>query len=176
MWFACGVSVAIAAMASFPTLAGRGVVVPGFEALLDAEDGRAASGRLAAGFVMDEVFAATDLFQLVLAPPTVLLAIWCWRRQRGGAAGGLALSVLLLVSVACGLTLAHSLSIAPSMNASLEEYRTLLGSGRLEEALAVHDAFDSRHALADRLYGIRLAAVAIALPLCLFLPGRGGPP
>lgn len=160
---------ALAAIAAFPTLAGKGVVVPGFEILVESGDS-AASGRLAAGFVMDRVFAMTDLAQWFLAPPTALAAVWCWWRLRGQTGRGLATFALALTTSALGLVLGHNLSIGPSMLASLEEYRSLLAAGDLVNAIAVRDRFDALHVLADRLYGARMLCVAIALPLALMLP------
>lgn len=169
VWLGCGIAVALAAIAAFPSLAGRGVVVPGFESL--AEHDPAASGRLAAGFVMDRIFAATDLAQWVLAPGATLAALVCWRRLVGGRGGRIAAAVALLSAIALVSTLVHSLSIGPTMEASLAEYRREILEGSLESALAVRQGFESTHAMADRVYGLRIAAVAVALPLALLLPG-----
>ncbi len=169
LWIACGIAVVIAAVSAFPTLAGKGVVVPGYEILVESGDD-AASGRLAAGFVMDRVFATTDLAQWFLAPLAAIAAAWCWWRLRGRAGRGLATFVLALAAGALGLVLGHNLSIGPSMLASLEEYRSLLAAGDLENAIAVRDGFDALHVLADRLYGVRMLCVALALPLALLLP------
>lgn len=169
LWLACGIAVVLAAIAAFPTLAGRGVIVPGYEILVDAGDA-AASGRLAAGFVMDRVFATTDLAQWFAAPVATAAAAWCWWRLRGRAGRTLAAVVLALSAAALGLVLGHNLSIGPSMLESLEEYRSLLRAGDLENAIAVRDGFDALHGLADRLYGVRMLCVAIALPLALLLP------
>ena len=169
LWLSCGIAVVIAAVSAFPTLAGKGVIVPGYEILVESGDD-AASGRLAAGFVMDRVFATTDLAQWILAPLAAIVAAWCWWRLRGRAGRGLAVVVLALSAAALGLVLGHNLSIGPSMLASLEEYRALLAAGDLENAIAVRDGFDARHVLADRLYGVRMLCVAIALPLGLLLP------
>ena len=169
LWFACGVAVVLAAISAFPSLSGRGVIVPGFEPL--ASHDPAASGRLAAGFVMDRVFAATDLAQWVLAPFASLAAALCWWRLSRRPGGRLATTVSILAAVGLALTLVHNLSIAPTMQASLEEYRRHLGAGDLESAFAVRDDFDASHVLADRLYGVRMLAVGLALPLALLLPG-----
>lgn len=169
LWLSCGIAVVIAAVSAFPTLAGRGVIVPGYEILVESGDD-AASGRLAAGFVMDRVFALTDLAQWFLAPLSAIAAAWCWWRLRGRTGRGLATLVLALAAAALGLVLGHNLSIGPSMLASLEEYRSLLAEGDLENAIAVRDGFDALHVLADRLYGVRMLCVAIALPLALLLP------
>jgi len=169
LWFACRAAVAIAAISAFPSLAGRGVIVPGFEMLADHDP--AASGRLAAGFVMDRVFAATDLAQWFLAPVGTAVAGLCWWRLAGARGRGLAAVVAILAATALGLTLVHNLSIGPSMLDSLAEYRRLLSNGDLASALAVRDGFDATHVLADRLYGVRMLAVGLALPLSLLLPG-----
>lgn len=169
LWLACGIAVVAAATAAFPTLAGKGVLVPGYEILFESGD-TAASGRLAAGFVMDRVFATTDLAQWFIAPLAALAAAWCWWRLRGRSGRGLATLVLALAAAALGLVLGHNLSIGPSMLASLESYRGFLLAGDLENALAVRDGFDAMHRLADRLYGVRMLCVGIALPLALFLP------
>lgn len=169
LWFACGIAVMLAAISAFPTLSGRGVVVPGFEAI--AAPDPAASGRLAAGFVMERVFAVTDIAQWVLAPTATLVAAVAWRRLAGTRGGRLAGVLAILAAIALGLTLVHNLSIGPTMQASLGRYRTLLFEGELESALAVRDGFDATHVLADRLYGVRMLAVGLALPLSLLLPG-----
>ena len=169
LWLACGIAVVVAATAAFPTLAGKGVLVPGYEILFESGD-TAASGRLAAGFVMDSVFATTDFAQWFIAPLAALAAAWCWWRLRGCRGRRLAALVLALAAAALGLVLGHNLSIGPSMLASLETYRSLLAAGDLENAIAERDGFDALHVLADRLYGVRMLFVAIALPLALFLP------
>ncbi|MGA0172446.1 MAG: hypothetical protein ACO3NL_02230 [Phycisphaerales bacterium] len=169
LWLSCGVAVVVAAIAAFPSLAGKGVIVPGYEILVESGDS-AASGRLAAGFVMDRVFAMTDLAQWILAPLAFLAAAWCWRRLRGCPGRRLAGFVMALAAAALGLVLGHNLAIGPSMLVRLEEYRSLLLAGDLENALAVRDGFDAMHVLADRLYGLRMLLVALALPLALLLP------
>jgi hypothetical protein len=169
LWLSCGVAVVVAAIAAFPSLAGKGVIVPGYEILVESGDS-AASGRLAAGFVMDRVFAMTDLAQWILAPLALLVAAWCWRGRRGSSGRTLAGFVMALAAAALGLVISHNLAIGPSMLVSLEEYRSLLLAGDLENALAVRDGFDAMHVLADRLYGLRMLLVALALPLALLLP------
>ena len=169
LWLSCGVAVVVAAIAAFPSLAGKGVIVPGYEILVESGDA-AASGRLAAGFVMDRVFAMTDLAQWILAPLALLVAAWCWRGRRGSPGRRLAGFVMALAAAALGLVLGHNLAIGPSMLVWLEEYRRLVASGDLENALAVRDGFDAMHLLADRLYGLRMLLVALALPLALLLP------
>jgi len=170
LWLACGISVAVAAISAFPVLAERGATVPGLEAL--AAGNPAAAGRLVAGFVMDRVFAITDLAQAILAGVAMLLAtILAWRRR--GAAGGPTSTVLLLcVLAAASLVAAHEVAIAPPLQAALAEHRELAMTARLEDAERARRAFDSLHVLADRTYGLRLLAVAAAFLLLLLLPPR----
>ena len=169
LWLACGIAVALAAISAFPTMSERGVVVPGFESLAshDAE----ASGRLAAGFVMDRVFAATDLAQWILAPIATAMAVACWSRLAGRRGGRLAATVGILSGLGLGLTLVHNIAIGPAMQTSLANYRELLLDGDLDAALAVRREFDTTHGLADRWYGVRMLAVGLALPLALIMPG-----
>lgn len=169
LWLACGIAVALAAISAFPTMSERGVVVPGFESLAshDAE----ASGRLAAGFVMDRVFAATDLAQWILAPIATAAAVACWRCLAGRRGGRLAATVGILSGLGLGLTLVHNIAIGPAMQTSLASYRELLLDGDLDAALAVRREFDTTHGLADRWYGVRMLAVGLALPLALIMPG-----
>ncbi|MGA0285573.1 MAG: hypothetical protein ACO3QA_00910 [Phycisphaerales bacterium] len=169
LWFACGLAVVVAAISAFPALSSRGMIVPGHEILAAADP--AASGRLAAGFVMDRVFGVTDLAQWLLAPIAFGVAVFCWRRLAGRPGGRLAAIVAILVAAGLVLASIHNLSIAPAMQASLATYRELLRAGDLESALAVRNGFEATHVLADRLYGVRMLAVGLALPLALILPG-----
>lgn len=170
LWLASGISVAVAAMSAFPVLAERGATVPGLEALAASDP--AASGRMVAGLVMDRVFAITDAAQAVLAGLALLLAALLAGRRRRGSGGAISIVVLLLVLAAASLVTAHAVAIAPPMQAALAEHRGLAMVARLEDAENSRRAFDSLHALADRLYGLRLLAVAAAILLLLLLPPR----
>jgi hypothetical protein len=177
LWLACGAALVVSATAAFPELAARGVVVPGFERLAEADP--AASGRLAAGLVLDRIFAVTDRLQWLLGGGACLCAWLLWRgaapRRRGGA-----LALLLLVSIAFALTAIHNLLVAPPMEHALAEYRSLVmaatrDGGSLEAAYEVRDGFDRTHRIADRLYALRMGSVGLALLVAAFTPlGRGG--
>ena len=168
LWLACGLAVFVAAAAAFPTLSDRGALLPGFEAIAAADP--AASGRLVAGVVMDRVFAATDAAQWILGGASLaaatLLAAGSPRRRRRGP-----LAVLTLVAAAFALVAIHNLAIGPAMNESLEAYRALAADpDALDAAAAQRASFDADHRLADRLYSLRMLAVAVAFLIVAFGP------
>lgn len=168
LWLACGISVFVAATAAFPSLSSRGAVLPGFEALAAADP--AASGRLVAGVVMDRVFAATDAAQWWIGAASLLvaaaLAVSAPRRRRRAP-----LLLLALVVLAFALVAVHNLSIAPAMEQSLATYRQLAAdAASLDAAAAQRESFDRDHRLAERLYSLRMLAVAASLLLLAFSP------
>lgn len=172
LWLACGIAVFVAAIAAFPALSTRGALLPGFEGIAAADP--AASGRLVAGIVMDRVFATTDAAQWIIGGAallaTGLIALGSPRRRRRGP-----LLVLLLVAGAFALVAVHNLSIGPAMQEALATYRDLAADpASLEAAASQRASFDADHRLADRLYALRMLAVAAAFLIVAFSPIAAG--
>lgn len=152
-WFAAATAPALTAISAFTQLQELGITVNGHQAYLG--DDPLANGRFAAGYVTDPVFRITDIAQYVIAG-CVLLVLMC---TRGRPTGGRSRTTLVCFGIAAVLIVMLAVWITPNMNDDLAAYREAAEAGRVAEADAHLEAFNTLHPFAERMHGLRALAV-----------------
>jgi hypothetical protein len=126
---------------------------------------------LAAGTIMEQVFAIVDLIQFVAAPLllialTVQLAALGYPLRRASNI----IRAACIVGAAALLAF-RMITLAPAMNRELHQYWQAAADGNIEVARAHRDAFSRDHPAAERVFSVSFllllvaaAASAVALP------------
>lgn len=154
IWASMLASAGVAATSVFTVLPRAGVTIEKF-----ASYDHAAHGRIAAGMVMDPIFAFVDLGQLAgmimaIAGFAVMAAKSRLPLRRPSGiimAAGLLIASLLFVGRAVTLT--------PAMNRELRSYWKAAEAGDTPAAAARQAKFDGMHPMASKLFNATLVAL-----------------
>jgi hypothetical protein len=168
VWFAALASAGVAAMGVFTTLPELAPHVPEYAAFPASEH-----GRLAAGIVMERIFAAIDATQAVCAVVAVIAAFLLSIRARRRS---IALARLGLVAVATVLLGVHLVFLAPRMQVELVDFRDAARGGDLEKAALHRGGFEQLHPTADRILRVNLFLVLGAIALTAWPDPEKRPP
>ncbi|MHC5023957.1 MAG: hypothetical protein ACYTGG_08600 [Planctomycetota bacterium] len=157
-WVSVIVSAGVAATGVFTTLPDLGLTLEGYQFATTVE-----SGRLAAGKVMDPIFAFVDIVQVVAA----VLVLVTLSAQLLLGAGPLRRPSNLVrtfcVAVAVALLAARLVFIAPGMNRDLRAYWSAAEAGEMESAERHRAAFDARHPTAARMFNTTLILLLVCV-------------
>ncbi len=170
IWISMIVAAGVAAMGVFRVLPGLDLRVPAYSEYL-GEDG-AAHGRFAGGKVMEPIFAASDLTQAAAAMVLVVCLVIQWRMSAGRSGWGERVRMVAIAAAVAILGM-HAIWLAPKMNVALREYWRAASENRVDDARARQAEFDRLHPVADRLFGVRLMLLLVAVPASAVALGRG---
>jgi hypothetical protein len=159
LWISALVSAAVAAMNVFPTMTAERLPLrlDEYAALPTTEH-----PRIAAGVVMNGVFATIDVMQFIAIPIALLalvaqLTIFATpgRRAADWIRTGAAFA-------AAGLFAYHASSLAPKMNHALNAFWSAAKAGDIEAARTERAAFNELHPTADAILRADLLLLLVA--------------
>jgi hypothetical protein len=170
LWISSLVSAAVAAMNVFPTLSPERLPLR-----LDAYPDFPVEEhpRLAAGVIMNGVFATVDVIQLIAIPVVLVtlgLQVTVFRARRRTWSN--AVRVIAVALATAGFAW-HATQLAPTMNRSLRAFWQAAEAGDVEAAAAHRAEFNRLHPSADAilrlelillLVGVAASAVAVSPP------------
>lgn len=177
VWIGALMSAAIAAMNTFPVLKELSDLrLSGFESY-EPPPGEAGNvhGVIAAGMVMQGVFANINAIQFVAAPLVLLTLIAQQLMCAGDRRRPTNLIRSLCIVVATTTFFWHGLVQSPRMNRELEAYRDAARAGDSNAARAHQTAFDDDHPLANALLSTDLFLLLIAAAASAALTARREP-
>ena len=160
LWLAMIIAPGMAGMSAFTQLPEQQAEIAQYREFFGSD--HKGMAQLVAGYVTAPIFAFTDIAQWILAPLALLLVLLECGRLRILTGFGRYVC-LLSITAALGLVLIHNLSMAPSMNADMDDYRAAIVDNDAEEAGAAKARFNEYHATAESLYGIRLVLVLVGI-------------
>jgi hypothetical protein len=173
VWIAILVAAGVAAASTFAILPDLGVSLAPFAAYPEAEH-----GRIAAGHVMEPVFAFVDVVQFGAAPVVLLMVLLQHLVFRVPSRRVLAGLRVVAIAGAAALLAYRALALAPEMNRDLRIYWEAAEAGDVVRAEEHRARFDAAHPTASRLISSTLGLLVIALlasPATL-APVRGAEP
>lgn len=171
IWLGALVMTGTTAALAFPTLRGLKPTLADFAAVPGDEH-----WRIAAGSVMQRVFLACDVVQLIAAGVAlVTMGLILMSEPRHGIKTGRVWLLARTIAVATAVMLVayQVLVLAPRMNANLAEYYVRAREGEMEVAARARAAFDAEHPLASRLMTGTAGAVLAALVCGAWVSTRG---
>jgi len=172
-WIAVIVAAGVAAGFTFTVLPALGLTIESYSALPASEH-----GQLAAGKVMEPLFAFVDIVQIAMAFVVVLavvVQVWPLRYALRRVLNAIRVVAIL---VAVGLLAYRAITLTPEMNRELRAYWSAAEAGDVEKAQTHREAFTIRHPRASDLFSATLATLVVALlvsPAALAAPPRTRP-
>lgn len=160
-WTAAIIAPAATAMSAFTSLPAMNVTTERIETFFE-EDTQAA-GRFIAGYVTHPVFQASDRVQAGCAVVGVVLIVL----RRGAPVGRPTSIARRLATVAMLLAVAllawYLLGVSPSVESTLEAWRSAVDAGDRDAATVAYAAFDPWHRSAERSMSMILGAVVLTI-------------
>ncbi len=147
LWCGSLLMTGAAAAVTFPMLKKLAPTLPGYSGYTGDH------WMLAAGHVVDRVFAISDVVQFVcamLATASMLIAAvfggLAWRRPGGGV-----MARAVILAAALMVLGYHLLVLTPRMGVNLKQYWALAAAGQTAEAETFRAAFSADHPMAQRV-------------------------
>jgi len=160
IWFGSLMTVAIAAMIAFTVLPEQDLTLSAYSDYRPEQH-----GRIAAGLVLDPIFAITDVVQIVaaiVAVGMVFLQLVAFRMRVSRPANWLR---TLAILAAGGVLCYRLVVVTPPMNDALTEYRAAAMAGDVELADRLRASFQDDHTRAERLFQVTFLLVIAAMVL-----------
>lgn len=161
LWIAALISAGVAAGGVFFTLQRIGLTVDAYRSAFG--DDTAEHGRLVGGMVMEPIFFATDLVQIVAGLFTLLmlaLQLTVFNMRWSQPAN---LLRTVCIAVAAALVVLHATGFAPRMNRELRGYWNAAQVNDQTAMTAHRQRFDNDHELANRLFTLRFGLLVLAV-------------
>jgi hypothetical protein len=161
LWIAAIVSGGVAAAGAFATLPDLEITLDEFSGFAPADS--QTHGRIAAGKMLEPIFASLDLAQVPLAGVCILTLLF-GRFLVGPGARSLANRLRTGAVITAGLLLVvHLALIAPPMNRELRFFWSAAAAGNETAARMHRAAFDGQHPRATLIAQANLALLLTAL-------------
>lgn len=158
LWFSAIIAAGVSAAGVFATLPDLHPVLPGFDALPEADH-----GRLASGFITEPIFTGTDIAQVVFSTLVLVFVFLHWLLGVGAHRAIARLTWTISTLVAAVLLWIRILLVMPGMNRDLNAYREAARLGDIEAASASQAAFNSMHPTASNLMEITALLLLLAI-------------
>jgi hypothetical protein len=157
-WVSVLVAAAVAATGTFSILPHLDLTVDGYALTAPADH-----GRLAAGKVMDPIFSAVDLVQMIAAPLAILTLLIQFVAMKVPWRSAANITRTIVLVLAAGLLAGRAVLVTPEMNSNLRAFWSASEQGDTAAAEVHRQAFDAGHAVASPLYQATLLLLVIAV-------------